>query len=77
MQIWLPITIAIIMIANSWVLKWVDLASKIPETENSASRSKVYIRSYKTGIVIALPLVSVSLHLQESRFQCAPLWTVI
>ena len=60
MTIWITIIVAIIMIANSWVLKWVDLATKIPESEKNASKSKVNIRRYKTGIVMALLLVSVS-----------------
>ncbi|MBA3355093.1 MAG: hypothetical protein H0U18_03975 [Pyrinomonadaceae bacterium] len=60
MPTWITIIIAAMAIINSWILKWVDLDSKTPATEKTKTRSSVYIRKYKTGIVIVTLLVSVA-----------------
>src|SRR5439155_6923423 len=60
MQPWIPIAVLAITIINSWVLKWVDLSNKIPTTKESVTKSSVYAKNYKTGIVIVALLGSVS-----------------
>lgn len=60
MPIWIVVTIAAIQIINSWLVKWVELDSKIPDTLKTKNKSSVYIRKYRTGILTVLLVVSVS-----------------
>jgi hypothetical protein len=60
MHTWIDTTIAIMALVTTWLFKWQNWESRIPESAKSASKSSVYIRKYKTGIVIVALLTSVS-----------------